>query len=170
MNGIKVSPARFSTFDTEVRVLSTYTETVEKLKKEITDELEMKFRKMESELAGMKQEWGIWRAEFGSEYDYLWQFWVIHNIEDGAINWMTRVLGLLDKTKLTFKEISKQFLHNFKSIGVLDEDLRSLADTDVRDCANSMFHVKKDDIPNVERLSKSIRTIPESKCQIPTTF
>jgi len=43
----------------------------------------------------------------------------------------------------------------------LNEDLQSLADADIHDCANLIFHVKKDDIPNIEQLSKSIHTIPE---------
>jgi rRNA maturation endonuclease Nob1 len=158
---IVVSPAKSATSETEVRVESSFQETLERIRRDMQEELS---RDLKSAIAIEVQKVETRFSQQDVRMSRLYHGYGVCNIEDFCIQRMKRIMNIPKKEKVIYTELLREFTRKYKASIVSVEDLKTLSRSIAHEEANDLFHIDIDleDPEEVDDIWKVTKlTLPE---------
>jgi hypothetical protein len=138
---IVVSSAKSATSETEVRVESSFQETLERIRRDMQEELS---RDLKSAIAIEVQKVETRFSQQDVRISRLYRGYGVRNIEDFCIQRMKRIMNIPKKEKVIYTELVREFTRKYKASIVSVEDLKTLGRSIAREEANDLFHIDID--------------------------
>jgi hypothetical protein len=135
---VVVSPAKSATSETEVRLESSFQETLQRIRQDMQEELG---RELKRAIAIEVQKVETRFSEQDIRISRLYRGYSVRNIEDSCLHRMKRIMNIPKKAKVNYTELVREFTQKYKATIVSVEDLRSLGRSIAREEANEIFHV-----------------------------